>query len=59
VKKGIFILLTIILSTFILSACNSNKMPLRKGGRSGYPVGHDMNPNTKPDPDDLDTGGFS
>ncbi len=51
-KKGIFILLAIIIAVFVLHGCHSDQTTLRKGAQSGYPVGHDMHPDTNKDEDD-------
>jgi len=64
-KKGIFLLLAIILGAFILHGCYSNHSSLRKGSRSGYPVGHDMHEDSQLDENNannantVDNGGYS
>lgn len=58
-KKGFFLFLTIILTTFILYGCHSGHTTLRNGRRSGYPAGHDMHPGTQHDPNEPSDGGYS
>lgn len=59
-KKGVFLLLAIILGAFILHGCHSNRSSLRRDSSGGYPVGHDMHKDAKPDENDtFDNGGYS
>ena len=60
-KKGIFLLIAIIVTVFVLHGCHSNQAATKKAASAGtgYPVGHDMHPNAKSDEGHPATDGYS
>jgi len=61
-KKGIFVLIAIVIGVFVLYGCHSNNASVKKDGtaRRGYPAGHDMHSGTtKKNEGHPATDGFS